>query len=44
MPKDAKRAEDTLAQSILNAQNSIDVAMFMITNRRLANVLKSEPR
>ena len=39
MPKDGKMAERSLIQSIDEAKSTIDIAMFMITNKKLTHAL-----
>jgi len=44
MPKDGKKAERTITRDILGAKKKIDVAMFMVTNKKLVNALKERAR
>ncbi len=41
LPKEGTKAEQSLIVNINNAKKSIDVAMFMVTNKKLTNALKS---
>jgi len=40
LPNDGNKAEKSLIRDISNAKKSINVAMFMVTNKRLTNALK----
>ena len=40
LPKDGDKAEKSLITDMQNAKEKIDVAMFMVTNKKLANALK----
>lgn len=40
IPKDGKVAEASLIDSILESNKTIDIAMFMLTNKKLTNALK----
>lgn len=40
LPQDGDKAEKSLIIDIENAKNTIDVAMFMVTNKKLTNALK----
>ena len=44
LPKDGNKAEQSLITDILNAKHSVDVAMFMVTNKKLTNALKKRAK
>lgn len=39
MPEDRNLAQDSILKSIKNSKKSIDVAMFMFTNKKIANAI-----
>jgi len=44
LPKDGNSAENSIIHAIQNAQTTIDVAMFMVTNKKLTNALKKRAK
>ncbi len=44
MPKDGSRAQESMIKDILSANKEVDVAMFMITNKKLVKALKERAK
>jgi len=44
LPKDGNQAEKSLIRDIANAKKSINVAMFMVTNKKLTKALKDRAK
>ena len=44
LPKDGRKAEESIINAIENAKKSIDIAMFMVTNKKLTNTIKKRAK
>ena len=44
LPKDGIKAEESIISAIENGEKSIDIAMFMITNKKLTNAIRKRAK